>query len=225
MNPCQAISQAVTNGIEYSAGAVKDATISTINLTARVTKDVGGMRSVASSVAAVIDAIDLSGTPVEGLKPLRNTCKTFNAGMAGVNVIQRAGKLLDGSTNWENLVQLIGRIVFLVYDFLTSLEWLESMALVAKGTASNITFAVFGTSSQSILPTMSFVGYAMEFTDNAYSFVNDGPNWTNGLKMGTNAAKMVGIALTGVAGPVAQWGKIAATVTATVIVFVENARR
>lgn len=221
MNPCQALA----NGIEYTAWAAKEAAIGAVNLTAKVTKDVGGMRSVAGTVSAVIDAIDLSGTPVEGLKPLQQTCKAFNKGMAGVNVIQRAGKLLDGTATLDNLVQMIGRIVFLVYDFLTSIEWLESMAIVAKGTANNITFAVFGTSSQSILPTMSFVGYAMEFTDNAYSFVNDGPNWTNGLKMGTSAAKMVGVALTGVASPVAQWGKVAATVTATVIVFVENARR
>jgi len=220
MNPCQAI----TRGVDFVLWASKELALGAVNLTASVTRDVSGMRSIASSVTAAVDALGLFGLPVDSFNGLVQSCKSFNKGMGAINVFSRAGGFADGSA-FSSLVRLIGRIVFIVYDILTSVEWLESMALVAKGTASQVTFAVFGTSSSSILPTMSFFGYAMDFADHAHNFWSRGPSWDAGLSMGTAAVKMVGIGLTGVAGPVAQWGKIASSVTATVIVFVNAARR
>lgn len=213
-NPIQAVSRA----IDFTVWAGQKTTQGVVNITADITKDVGGVRALAAGVTTAVEALELWGVPVSSLASLVQTCKSFNKGMAGINILSRAGEFADGRA-FSNILRMASRIAFICYDFLTSLEWLENMSLISAGTANAIAMPIFGTTAGKILPTVSFVAFATDLAEQVHNLVYEGPKWDTGFSIGSDVARLTMISLSVIPGRIPQMARIAAGLTGTAIVF------
>jgi hypothetical protein len=208
----------IQNGIESAFNATGKVVQGAVSVTSTVFKDTGNLRAVTSGIVAFVDALDLNNVPVHAAATLVQTCKGFTKFVGGINVVQRTNELTSGEA-FKNFVRLTSRIALIAYDILNCLEFLASMAIIAAGTASRFVVGIFGTTPQAIMPTLGFIGYGLELGDNFHTLFTDGFTWKTGFGIAKDATKLVGIALTGIAGYIPRMIQLSCIIGGGVLAF------
>lgn len=182
--------------------------LSVISITAELFKEVGGLRSVAGAVSAVVKGLDLFGVPVKHFDGAVKACESLNKGLGGVHVIQRLNEFATGKA-FSSAYYLASRICFLVKDTLSFVDFMEGLSLISAGTSKNVfanISALIGqeVTSASISPTFEYVGWGLDTANNLALFSQDWERrgwdsltWERGFSLALDATKLTAIGLKG----------------------------
>lgn len=198
----------ITDAANYTGWAIKKGSQAVVGISAELFKEVGGLRSLAGAVSASIKALDLFGLPVSAYDTLVQTCDSFNKAMGGIHVVQRINQFNTDKVN--NLLYLTSRIFFISKDILAAVDFLESQAIIAAGTAKAV-FAKFSDWSgipvtpQSISPTFEYVGWGTDLSFHLAAWAKDyndkgfyqSLSWERGFDIATATTKIIALGLTG----------------------------
>lgn len=202
-----------------------------VTITANMCKDVGNLRALAGMIGAFVEALDLNHYSVKAFGVLPQSCKSFNKAMGGIHVAVRANEFANGSA-FASGARLISRVAFIARDVLSCLEFLESQAIIAAGTASKTAFTVFRTSAQSIIPTLDLIGWSADSSLHLHDLIRNvqnsrrdglpwykGLTWESGFHLTMDATKLVAISLTGKTRYALQMIRLGAIIGSGAVVF------
>lgn len=177
-----------------------------IGITAEMCKEVGGLRSVAGAISALVNALGLFGVPVAVFAGVVKACDSANKSFGGIHVVHRLNEFATGKA-YSSAFYLVSRISFLVKDTLTFVQFIEGLALISAGTAK-AHFAAFSEWSgivitpQSISPTFEYFGWGLDAANNLANWHKDwqSKGWDSltldrGFSLALDVTKLTAISL------------------------------
>ncbi len=185
-------------------------------VTGKMSKEVGGTRSIVGLTSATISLLNIWIAVSEPFLKLGAQCELANKGLGALHIFQGFGEFAAGTAN-KSAFHLAGKISVTVKNVITFAQFLEGLAVISAGTCQGFFDKVtgqFGFVAQvkDVANGFEFVGYSFDFIHNATDLENairqngfqTAFNWKRAFAISLDTAKLCAIGFSYAAGPVGQ---------------------
>ncbi len=223
----------IIRALEDASNFVKDRAIDTatvgknvgytvLAVTNKMSREVGGTRSMVGIASATISLLNIWMAVSEPFLKLGAQCELANKGLGALHMFQGFGEFAAGTAN-KSAFHLAGKITVTVKNIITFAQFLEGLAIISAGTCQGCLDKVtnsFGIVLQlkDVANGFEFVGYSFDFIHNATDLTTaigqDGFqaafNWKRAFAISLDTAKLCAVGLSYATGPVGQTARFSA---------------
>lgn len=181
-------------------------------VTGKMSKTVGGTRSLAGLTSATIGLISLWVAVAEPFKKLGAECELANKGLGALHMFQSFGEFAAGTAN-KSAIHCAGKVMVTIKNIITFAQFIEGLAIISAGTCQGCLdkltgYVGFIVPLKNVANGFEFVGYGFDLTHNITDLkrasdqdgFQEALTWKRGFAVSLDLAKLAAVGLT-FAGP------------------------